>query len=155
MEGLSLDVANKNLLEDFSNADADTYVNKDTIEATAKLSEALIANKAAKNALQATTGCKKPFLNIGKKKKAYQKCLDDSAAAKAKAQQDANRTQLELAKAQVEAAKYQAMSTRSAKTNDDAPKFLGMPQTIGIVVTVLGVTAIGVGAVLAIKHFKK
>lgn len=144
---MKLDVANVNLLEDYSNYTA----SKEEIEASAKLTQALIANQAAKKAREAETGCKKPFLNIGKKKKAYEACLSDSSAKKAEAIAEENKTALELAKAKVEAAKY----GRVAEDDLDSEKtFLGMPQTTGIVVTLIGLTALTITGIVLIKKMR-
>lgn len=120
-----LDLANKNTT--FSNAGGNQYVTDEEIQASAKLTQQLAANRAAAKQRELETGCHKPFLNVGKKKKAYLKCLQDAAERQAKANQPVI----------VESPRS---STPPPATE---PKFLGMPQTAGIAVVVVGIGVLG------------
>lgn len=71
-----MEIANKHLEQDWSNMTSEEY---------AKAGQAtgdLLAKAAAARAAQtAATGCAKPLFNVGKKKKAYEKCLADHATS--------------------------------------------------------------------------
>ena len=114
----TLDLSNQN--QAYSN-----YTPSDKeIEASAKLTAQLAQNRADAKARESETGCKKPFPNLFKKKKAYEKCLAESA---------------ERRNAPVD---YTPPPVRIPEPK----KFLGMPQDVGIVVTVLGSALILFGA---------
>ena len=122
------EIANSNFgNEPTSNMDAAEY------EALAKqTSAALQAAKAARDAETARTGCKKPILNIGQKKKDYEKCLADNKSA-------AN-TPTYTPPAYTP---YAPASKPFFKTG------------AGITVIVVGSLALVLGTVLLIKKFKK
>ncbi len=160
----NLEISNSNLLEDYqdevsnrtigenkSNMDADTAAQLGT--AGANLAAMLAANKAAKDTAYANTGCQPltaaqktaDLFNGSKNRTAYQRCL---AVAQQKAADDLAREQIRLAIASgSNGSSVLAAQTKSTK------KFLGMPQTTGIVVTVLGSIALLVGGIVAIKKF--
>ena len=128
-----MELANIHLRENFSNA-----VSQEEIEAGTKLTEQLIAAKAARDAADSASGCTKPFFNVGKKKKEYEACLEKNKADK---------------RAATEALK-KALADSVVKK--DVPKkkaFISTPA--GIVVTILGTIVIGTGIYLAVKHFNK
>ena len=131
----------------YSNADAETYAKAG--EATVTLLAQLAANKAIRDAAYANTGCKPPgMFALHKKKTAYDRCL-------AIAKQDAD---ARLAAANASAERIAAAAANSGTGgggNAPAPvkKFLGMPQTAGIIVTVVGSLALLVGGFILIKKF--
>jgi len=64
-----------------------------------KLRDQIAKKKAERDAILAQTGCKKPIINVGKKKKEYEDCIRKSIDAKARAEQaerDLRRMELEL-----------------------------------------------------------
>lgn len=153
MGAISFDVSNRSLLEDFSNAEGgNSYVNQESINESLKLAQALAANNAAKKALEAATGCKKPVINLFKKKKAYEQCLADSAAKKAAAEAEAKRTELLLAQARIEEAKA---NNRSVSQDTSDKKFLGMDQTTAVVLGVLGLGLLAIGGYVLVKKIGK
>lgn len=137
------DIQNISLIDDDvkSNAEGGYQPSKEEIEASAKLTQALIANRQAKKLLEAQTGCKKPFFNMGKKKDEYEKCLSDSQKKK----DEARLAEAEQVRAQLELEKLKQQNIRSSSGVDTEKKFLGMSQTAGIIVSILGVTALAVG----------
>lgn len=136
------DVQNLSLIDDDvkSNAEGGYQPSKEEIEASAKLTQALIANRQAKKLLEAQTGCKKPFLNFGKKKDEYEKCLADSQRRK----DEAREAEAEQVRAQLELERLKQQNARGSSDFTEK-KFLGMPQTTGIIVTILGITGLAVG----------
>ena len=74
----------------FSNANGGGYVSDEEIKASAALTQQLAQNRARQKELEAQTGCRKPFFNVGKKKKAYEKCLADNKKAADEAKAKAN-----------------------------------------------------------------
>lgn len=147
MGAISFDVSNRSLLEDFSNAEGNQYVNQESINESVKLAQAIAANNAAKKALEAATGCKKPVINLFKKKKEYERCLAESSAKKAAAEAEAKRTELLLAQARIEEAKA---SNRQASISSEK-RFLGMDQTTAVVVGVLGLGLLAIGGFVLVK----
>jgi len=64
-----------------------------------KLRDQIAKKKAERDTILAQTGCKKPIINVGKKKKEYEDCIRKSIDAKARAEQaerDLRRMELEL-----------------------------------------------------------
>ena len=117
------ELANQN----FSNTDGLTAAQ---YEALAKqTSAALQAAKARRDAEEARTGCKKPFLNIRKKKEAYEKCLADN--------------------------KVPAYTPPSPTPYTPAPEKSFFKTGAGMTVIVVGSLAVLVGGFFMIKHFKK
>lgn len=106
-----------------SNADGAEYA--ELTQAGMTLLQQLADNKAKKTAMASSTGCKKPLINIGKKKKAYQKCLSDNEQKKA----DIEKRQEELLRLQRELAN---------KPKEKEATVFGMRQDIGIPIVVLG-----------------
>lgn len=115
-----VELANKNY--SFSNAEGNQYVSDEQIQASIKLTEQLAKNRATAKSIEAETGCKKPLINIGKKKKAYEECLANAAAKKQAAQE--------------------SYTPPPPARTPEKKTFLGMPQDVGIVVTVLGSAAV-------------
>lgn len=153
MGAISFDVSNKSLLEDFSNAEGgNQYVSQESIDASAKLTQSIIANQQAKKAMEAATGCKKPLINISKKKKAYEQCLSDSSAKKAAAEAELRKTEMMLAQARIEEAKA---NKRQASIDSSEKKFLGMNQTTAVVVGVLGLGLLAIGGYVLVKKIGK
>jgi hypothetical protein len=111
----------------FSNADGAVDYGK-LAESSASLVSQLSANRAAQTA--ANGGCKKPLLNIGKKKKEYEDCL-----AEKKKEKEA------LAKREAELIQLQRESLISPSRTTEK-KVLGMPKEIGIPVVILGSASI-------------
>jgi len=75
------------------------------LEELNKLREQIAKKKAERDAILAQTGCKKPIINVGKKKREYEDCIRKSIAAKARAEQaerDLRRMELELRQKELE-----------------------------------------------------
>ncbi len=120
----------------FLSADGSTgYTpSKQEIQESQDLTNQLLAARQKKLALEAETGCKKPLLNIGKKKKKYEQCLADNKKAK----DDAAKREQEIIDMQ-----RQAMNKPSVYTPPPPPKtFLFMPQEIGIPVVIIAASII-------------
>ncbi len=128
----------------FSSADG-YQVSSEDIQATTQLAQQLAQLKAEKDRISAETGCTKPFLNIGKKKKEYEECLSNSAKKK----EDLLRRQEDLLRQQRE------LADRSRRDEQSEKKmFLFMPQEIGIPVTILASVALIFGAYKGIQYLK-
>jgi hypothetical protein len=134
----------------------------------------LFRNRKTKKEIRGITGCKKPVLNVGKKKKEYEKCLSDYKSAQAnkeKELEDAKRklassssssaAELAAAKKELEAKEQELLASKSAvsktseKTETEGDKFLGMPKAVGITVTVVGALALIVGGIFLVKKLRK
>lgn len=125
------EIANSKMGQEVSNADGGLSAAE--YEALAKqTAAALQAAKAQRDAQTAATGCKKPILNIGQKKKDYEKCLADNRSA-------AN-TPTYTPPAY---APYTPTSKPFFKTG------------AGVTVIVVGSLALALGTFLLIKKFKK
>lgn len=130
----------------------------------------LFRNRKTKKEIRGITGCKKPVLNVGKKKKEYEKCLSDYKSTqrnKEKELENAKRNlassssssaaELAAAKKELEAKEQELLASKSAvrtseKTETEGDKILGMPKMVAIG---LGVVILAVGGFIAYKKFKK
>lgn len=127
----------------FSSADGGYQANSEDIQATTELAMQLAKLKAERDRMSAETGCTKPFLNVGQKKKDYEKCLSESARKK----QDLLDRQEEILRQQRELA-----DRRDSKPEEK--KFLGMPQEIGIPVTIIAGIALIFGGYKVFQMIK-
>jgi hypothetical protein len=140
-----MEVANRILAnnEDFSNAGGYTP-SEGEIAASAAITQQLLANKSAKDAAESQTGCHKPFLMIGKKKRSYEKCMDDNKARKQKLEDERNA----LIRQQNELLKAKAMMPTVRK------KFFQTP--VGVATAVIGSLAlVSLGILSYVKFIKK
>lgn len=127
-----LELQNKQNL--FSNASG-SYVSKEEIDATIKLTQQLAAANAAKKAAEAETGCHKPFPMLFKKKKAYLECMANSQKIKADALKLANTP----------------APTAPVYVPPAPKKILGMEQSAGVAVIIFGTAAIFFGLYTVLK----
>ena len=126
----------------------------------------------------ATGGCYKPkkinkvlganfgnFAVLNKNKKdmtAYKKCLEDTKIrieSQASASQgESHAKEVADLKSKLDEAEKNLHEVESGKSSapidEVEKKFLGMPQTTGIIVTILGASLLAVGTVLTIRHFR-
>jgi len=129
----------------------------------------LIQKRRLKKTINELTACKKPILNVGKKKKEYEKCLSDYKLAKQNIEKELNEAKIKLqesnsAKKELELVKAQLAELSASKSNQsdsaykqinesDSDKILGMPKGLAIGLGVLlGVAVIGGGAYLILKN---
>jgi uncharacterized membrane protein len=130
----------------------------------------LIKGSKNRKEMKGLTGCKKPILMIGKKKKAYNECIANyknevdrakeaqqqlaSSSSAAAAAAEKAKKELEETKAELAASKDGSGSNRS-RENSESDKFLGMPKAVGITVTVVGGLALIVGGIFLVKKLRK
>jgi uncharacterized membrane protein len=128
----------------------------------------LIKGSKNRKEMKGLTGCKKPILMIGKKKKAYNECIANyknevdrakeaqqqlaSSSSAAAAAAEKAKKELEETKAELAASK-DGSGNRSRNSQSD--KFLGMPKAVGITVTVVGGLALIVGGIFLVKKLRK
>jgi hypothetical protein len=113
--------------ESFSNTEGLTAAQYEEI--SKQTLAVLQAAKAARDAQTASTGCKKPLINMGKKKEAYEKCLAENK---------------------------KATTTPAPTYTPYVPEAKPFFKTgAGITVIVVGSLAVLVGGFLLIKRFKK
>ena len=140
-------------------------------EETSGLLTEIISRHGLKKDLMAVTGCKRPALNVGKKKRAYQQCLADYQATvtakgdavaqaelkTAQAQEEANVAKQQLAEAKSStptaggATKQATDSTGSGAGDSSDGKILGMPKGLAIG---LGIAILAVGGFFVVKMIR-
>jgi len=111
----------------------------------AKLKAVLAKKKMQRDAMMAKSGCKKPMINIGRKKREYLACIQDFNRGNL----DAKRAQLEYRLAEKKLESATALQLQRAKNSPK--KFLGMPQGVGLLVFGLGVSALMLGSLYIYK----
>lgn len=158
-ELLNADGLDDSISQGESNADGD--------DESSELLGGILQKRKLKKSLQEITGCKRPLVMIGKKKKAYNDCIAEYKASVESSKDAAAQAELKAAQAAEElaATKQQLEDVKNAQSsmakiantaNESTPepekkKFLGMPMGVGIAVTVIAAAGIG----FAIWKFKK
>jgi hypothetical protein len=137
-------------------------------EETSGLLTEIISRRGLKKDLMAVTGCKRPALNIGKKKRAYQQCLADYQASVTAKGDAVAQAELKVAEAEAKAEESKrqveelrsstqtAGGSKSASTDSTGAgagassdgKILGMPKGLAIG---LGIAILAVGVFVTIK----